>query len=84
MMLIGKQQADGEHKGVLMSDTAEKTRKWFGKFFAVDNSVNEDTVIGCIFALGFLTGAVVPSLGIDYVTLGIAMGAFFGKNIFKK
>ena len=59
-------------------------REWFKKFFAVDNSVNEDTVMGCIFALAFLVCVFVPGLNGGIIPTGSAMGAFFGKNIFKK
>lgn len=60
-------------------------KEWFKKFFAVDNSVNEDTVMGCIFAVASLVCIFVPSITdiSMYASLG-AMGAFFGKNIFKK
>lgn len=58
-------------------------REWFAKFFAVDNSVNEDTVLGCIFALAFLVVCFAPPLEASRIPLGAAMGAFFGKNIFK-
>lgn len=59
-------------------------REWFRKFFAVDNSVNEDTVLGCIFAGAALVCIFVPlySGAPMYASLS-AMAAFFGKNIFK-
>ena len=59
-------------------------KEWFGKFFAVDNSVNEDTVMGCIFAAAFLVSCFVPLYSGSIIPLGSAMAAFFGKNIFKK
>ena len=59
-------------------------KSWVKRFFAVDNSVNEDTVMGCIFAVAFLICVFVPPLSGSIVPTGSAMGAFFGKNIFKK
>jgi len=60
-------------------------KEWFRKFFAVDNSVNEDTVIGCIFVVASLVCIFVPAIADSsmYASLA-AMGAFFGKNILKK
>lgn len=60
-------------------------KEWFSKFFAVDNSVNEDTVMGCIFAVASLVCIFVPMYnGAPMYASLTAMGAFFGKNIFKK
>jgi len=59
-------------------------RTWISKFFAVDNTVNEDTVLGCIFAVAFLLACFCPPCSGAIIPTGSAMGAFFGKNIFKK
>lgn len=59
-------------------------KDWIRRFFAVDNSVNEDTVMGLIFALYFIVCLSVPPLSGSAPLAGAAMAAFFGKNLTKK
>ena len=62
-------------------------KDWFRRFFAVDNSINENTVMGVIFALALLVAVFVKPLAIGEAaryTLAGAMGAFFGLSLGKK
>ena len=62
-------------------------KEWFKRLFAVDNSINENTVMGLLFAVAFLVAVFVQALGVDNVALGIlagAMASFFGLSIGKR
>ena len=60
---------------------------FFKKFFSTSNEINENTVMGCIFALALLCSVFIKPLKIDLPTIGVltgAMASFFGLSLGKK
>ncbi len=61
--------------------------KWLKSFFAVDNKVNENTVIGVIFGAALLVAVFFKGLGVAqeaiYTLAGMTM-ACFGLSLGKK
>lgn len=58
--------------------------EWWRKFFAVDNQVNENTVMGFGFAIVLLV-AIFTGVGNDVIwTLSALVAGFFGLGALKK
>ena len=58
--------------------------KWLKSFFAVDNQVNEHTVLGTVFAVVLIVSVFVgASTDIVWTLAGVVM-AFFGLGALKK
>ncbi len=60
-------------------------KEWFKKFFSVSNEINENIVVGAIFAIAFLVATFldfVPEA--KYYILGGMVATFFGIGAFKK
>lgn len=56
---------------------------WLKSFFAVDNEVNEDTVVGTLLLFVAIGGWVAKALGVDaitqemlYIVFGASLAAF--------
>jgi hypothetical protein len=59
--------------------------KWLRSFFAVDNQVNEDTVIGVVFVIVLITATFMPIVAADkYYVLAGLVAACFGLAALKK
>jgi hypothetical protein len=60
-------------------------KDWLKRFFSVDNSINENVVMGVIFALVLLAATFIPIVGESkYYVLAGAVLAFFGIGALKK
>jgi len=60
-------------------------KEWFKKFFAVDNSINENTVMGVIWALPTLVGYFLPMVTLDVkILMTTATLCYFGLNLPKR
>ena len=60
---------------------------FLGKFFSTSNDINENTVMGVIFAIALLCSVFIGRLGIDLATQGVlaaSMASFFGLSLGKK
>ena len=59
--------------------------KWLKSFFAVDNSVNENTVMGVIFSACLIVSTFSSAVGDEkYYILAGLVAMFFGIGAFKK
>lgn len=60
-------------------------KEWFRKFFSVDNEINENIVVGVIFAIVFLVSTFLPIVEESkYYILAGTMAGFFTIGAFKK
>lgn len=60
-------------------------KEFFRKFFSTSNEINENIVVGVIFAISFLIATFVPVVSGDkYYILAGTMALFFGVGAFKK
>ena len=60
-------------------------KDWFRRFFSVDNSINEDVVMGVLCAVVLLAATFIPFVSEQkYYVLGGAVLAFFGIGALKK
>ena len=59
--------------------------KWLKSFFAVDNQVNEDTVVGVVFVAVLIAATFMPIVTEDkYYVLAGLVAACFGLAALKK
>lgn len=58
--------------------------KWLKSFFAVDNNVNENTVMGVIFSACLLVSTFVPVSDEKYYVLAGLVAVMFGVGAFKR
>ena len=58
--------------------------KWFKAFFAVDNEVNEDTVMGALFAVVLIVGIFLSIAQESIWVLAGMVLTFFGLGALKK
>lgn len=58
--------------------------KWLKSFFASDNSVNENTVMGVIFSACLLVSTFVPVSDEKYYVLAGLVAVMFGVGAFKR
>lgn len=58
--------------------------KWWKQFFAVDNAVNEDTVLGVLFSVVLIVGIFVRVSDEATYVLASLVAAFFGLGALKK
>ena len=60
-------------------------KDWFRRFFSTDNSINENVVMGVIFAVVLLGASFIPIVSEQkYYVLAGAVLAFFGIGALKK
>lgn len=59
--------------------------KWLKSFFATDNSVNENTVMGTIFSACLIVSTFTSAVEDEkYYILAGLVALFFGIGVFKK
>jgi len=55
------------------------------KFFSTDNAINENIVVGVVFAIALLIATFIPLVdGEKYYILAGMVAVFFGVGAFKK
>lgn len=60
-------------------------KKFFKDFFSTSNEINENIVIGAIFAIALLVSTFLPIVdGEKYYVLAGMTATFFGVGAFKK
>jgi hypothetical protein len=59
-------------------------KEWIKKFFAVDNLVNENTVMGVLFAIVLIIATFSGVEEAKYYILAGEVAVFFGLGAFKK
>ena len=59
--------------------------RFFKDFFSTSNEINENIVIGVVFAVAFLVATFVPLVTPEkYYTMAVLVGAFFGLGALKR
>lgn len=60
-------------------------KKWLKDFFSTSNEINENIVMGLIFAIAFMIGTFLGNVGQEkYYILAGMVALFFGLAPFKK